>query len=127
MQSHDTVLLLSLLTLAACGAPPRPPPPDFVIPPGPPAQSKALPAPETLPPSAFPNSNPEVQQFLSSHPEYVGRGPAPVPRPSASTAPFYAAPPNVGPITGYGPGGMAAPPGAPPNPPYPAGGLTGPR
>ena len=40
--------------------------------------------------------------------------------------PQYVPPPNVGPVTGYGPGGMAQPPGAPPNPPYPLGGLTHP-
>jgi hypothetical protein len=50
-----------------------------------------------------------------------------VPRRSAATEPFYPAPPNLGPVTGYGPGGMAQPPGAPPNPPYPPGGLTGVR
>ena len=69
------------------------------------------------------NRYPEVQTFLPSHPEDVGRGPAAVPRPGGAVQPFYAAPANVGPVTGYGPGGMALPPGAPPNPPYPAGGL----
>lgn len=120
------------LLLAACGMPPRPPPPYFVIPPGPPPQAVG-----TVPDSAgsaspwrsviWPGANPAVQSFLPSHPEDVQRGPAPVPRPGGATEPFYAAPANPGPVTGYGPGGMAQPPGAPPNPPYPAGGLLGPH
>jgi hypothetical protein len=36
-----------------------------------------------------------------------------------ATSPGQFAPaPNQGPVTGYGPGGMAPMPGAPPNPPY---------
>jgi hypothetical protein len=37
-----------------------------------------------------------------------------------ATAPSggYGLPPNPGPVTGYGPGGLAQPPGAPPNPPF---------
>jgi hypothetical protein len=37
--------------------------------------------------------------------------------PPSVSAPVGAAP-NVGPITGYGPGGMGHVPGSPPNPPY---------
>jgi len=37
--------------------------------------------------------------------------------PPSVSAPVGAAP-NLGPITGYGPGGMGHVPGAPPNPPY---------
>jgi hypothetical protein len=115
----------ALLLLAGCGARERPPPPYFVIPPGPAPQSDAAVPPRLPPPSRSTISapNPAVQIFLPGHPEDVQRGPAPVPRPGGNTEPFYAAPPNLGPVTGYGPGGMAQPPGAPPNPPYPAGGL----
>ncbi|HYM02611.1 MAG TPA: hypothetical protein VET85_06665 [Stellaceae bacterium] len=45
-----------------------------------------------------------------------------MPRPSPVATPLPYAP-NLGPVTGYGTGGMALPPGAPPNPPYPPGGL----
>jgi len=122
---------VAALLLAACAMPPRPPP-YFVIPPGPPPQpAAAAPAPAgsaSAPrPVIWPGSNPAVQSFLPSHPEDVQRGPASVPRPDAATEPFYAAPANPGPVTGYGPGGMAQPPGAPPNPSYPPGGLFGPR
>jgi len=112
-----------LLALAGCAERERPPPPYFAIPPVPAmAEPPAAPAGASavrpvLPPRA------DVQYFLPSHPEDVMRGPAPVPRPGANTTPFYAAPPNLGPVTGFGPGGMAQPPGAPPNPPYPPGGL----
>ncbi len=125
MRWRDATVLFVALALVACGPPPRPPPPEFVIPPGPPPQPSVTPA-GAAPAPAFPNPHPEVQLFLPGHPEDVGRGPAPVPRPAASE-PFYAAPSNPGPVTGYGPGGMASPPGAPLNPPYPAGGLTGVR
>jgi hypothetical protein len=120
------------LLLASCAMPPRPPPPYFVIPPGPPPQpAGATPDPAgsaSAPrPVIWPGSNPAVQSFLPGHPEDVERGPAPVKRPGGVTEPFYAAPANPGPVTGYGPGGMAQPPGAPPNPPYPPGGLLGPH
>ncbi len=112
-----------LLGVAACAPRERPPPPSFAIPPVPATPDRAQVPPgasavrPVLPPRA------DVQYFLPGHPEDVMRGPAPVPRPAGNTAPFYAAPPNPGPVTGFGPGGMAQPPGAPPNPSYPAGGL----
>ena len=113
-----------LLALAGCAARERPPPPYFVIPPAP-AMSEAEHATAAGAPGVHPVLPPraDVQYFLPSHPEDVMRGPAPVPRPAANTTPFYAAPPNLGPVTGFGPGGMAQPPGAPPNPPYPTRGL----
>lgn len=51
---------------------------------------------------------------------YAERPPPWLPHYSAPTvAPGQFAPaPNPGPITGYGPGGLAPMPGAPPNPPY---------
>jgi hypothetical protein len=123
------VPIFGALLLAACGARERPPPPYFVIPPAPAVSSNAAPeAPPGIPRRPLtPPPNPAVQIFLPGHPEDVGRGPPPVPRPAAATEPFYAPPPNLGPVTGYGPGGMAAPPGSPPNPPYPPGGLLAPR
>ena len=128
MRVDRAVGVLALLLLCGCGARERPPPPYFVIPPGPAAGRGATPAAD---PSSrlviTPSPNPEVQSFLPRHPEDVERGPEPVPRPGAATTAFYAAPPNLGPVTGYGPGGMAQPPGAPLNPPYPPGGLTGVR
>lgn len=117
------VAVTMLLALAACAPRERPPPPFFAIPPVPgiteptDAAAGASAVRPVLPPRA------DVQYFLPSHPEDVMRGPAPVPRPAASTTPFYAAPPNLGPVTGFGPGGMAQPPGAPPNAPYPPAGL----
>ena len=128
MRPRSAILGLgTLLLLSACGEPSRPPPPYFAIPPGPPPQASVPPSGEQvgLPSRRLLSDNPypEVQTFLPSHPEDVGRGPAAVPRPGGFTAPFYAAPPNVGPVTGYGPGGMALPPGAPPNPPYSPGGI----
>jgi len=112
-----------LLVVAACAPRERPPAPYFAIPPVP-----TMPDPAQVPPGASavrPVLPPraDVQYFLPSHPEDVMRGPAPVPRPAANSTPFYPAPPNLGPVTGFGPGGMALPPGALPNPPYPAGGL----
>lgn len=124
MRPQIAMLGLIALLLASCGPPERPPPPYFAIPKGPPPVANAA-VPEGAPgvaPVIVPN--PSVQYFLPSHPEDLGRGPEPVPRPAAAS-PFYSAPINPGPITGYGPGGMAQPPGAPLNPPYPAGGLTG--
>lgn len=117
------LVVTMLLALAACAPRERPPPPFFAIPPVPgiteptDAAAGASAVRPVLPPRA------DVQYFLPSHPEDVMRGPAPVPRPAASTTPFYAAPPNLGPVTGFGPGGMAQPPGAPPNAPYPPAGL----
>jgi hypothetical protein len=120
-------ILFSMILVAACGEH-QEAPPYFAIPPATPVQARALPAAETPPLVPMtPSPNLEVQQFLPSHPEDFGRGPAPVSRPSAPTQPYYAQPPNLGPVTGYGPGGMAQPPGAPQNPPYPVGGLTGVR
>ena len=120
MQYMTAVLLGMLLT--GCGSPDASSPPYFVIPPGPAAEDspgQGAPAPRM----PLPTPNPEVQQFLPGpSPEELGRGPAPVQEPGRSATPFYT-PPYSGPVTGYGPGGMAQPPGAPPNPPYSPGGL----
>jgi hypothetical protein len=70
-----------------------------------------------------------AQPSLIPHPEVPQV--APLPEGSAETrAPFlyrpgpaaragtYGLPMNPGPVTGYGPGGLAQPPGAPSNPPF---------
>jgi hypothetical protein len=115
---------LIALALAGCGTPARPPPPYFAIPPGPVSENQAPTQPASAAPLLIvPSPNPEVQRFIQPHEGAFMRGPAPIQEPGRTAVPLYAEPPNVGPITGYGPGGMAQPPGAPPNPPYPAGGL----
>ena len=123
---RDLALLAPiLLLLPACGAPQAPPPPYYAIPSGPSPQRTAA-QPGGIPSVSknLPRNNPEVQYFPPPPDESeFGRGPTPVPRPGANDQPFYTPPPNLGPVTGYGPGGMAEPPGAPPNPPYPRGGL----
>jgi hypothetical protein len=124
MRLRTQLMLLIALAAAACGPAARPPPPYFVIP----TVSAAPPGRNTVPEGApaprplVTNSNPEVQYFLPSHPGDVGREAAPAPEAGRSAGPFYT-PPYSGPITGYGPGGLAQPPGAPPNPPYPPAGL----
>jgi hypothetical protein len=122
MRPRRAIRLMAVLLLAGCGTAERPPPPYFEIPPGPAAtHNGTAPADTGLASSdrrLTPSSNPSVQYFLPSHPEDVGRSPDPVSRPNAATQPLYPATPNLGPVTGYGPGGMAQPPGAPPNPPY---------
>jgi hypothetical protein len=119
---RSALMLLTAVAAAGCDPAARPPPPYFAIPPvsaaPTPSETEGAPAARPL----INNRNPEVQYFLPSRPDEVERGPAPVPEPGRSAGPFYT-PPYSGPVTGYGPGGMAQPPGAPPNPPYPLGGL----
>ena len=122
MRLKSALLLMAALLLTGCGTAERPPPPYFEIPPGPATTGRSAPAPQggaaSVDGPLLPSSNPSVQYFLPSRAEDVGRAPEPVSRPPAATQPFYPAPPNLGPVTGYGPGGMAPIPGAPPNPPY---------
>ena len=128
MRWHSALVLLTALAAAGCEPPGRPPPPYFTIPAAPTASATKAAVPEGAPAvrPVVRDGNPEVQYFLPSHPGDVERAPAPVPEPGRSAGPFYT-PPYSGPITGYGPGGMAQPPGAPPNAPYPLGGITAPR
>jgi hypothetical protein len=124
MRWRSAFVLLTGLVAAGCNPGARPPPPYFVIPPEPAARPAAI-APAEGSPSRAPvvRPNPEVQRFLPpASPDELMRGAPPVPEPGRSAGPFYT-PPYSGPITGYGPGGMAQPPGAPPNPPYAPGGL----
>ncbi|HXP72978.1 MAG TPA: hypothetical protein VN823_02445 [Stellaceae bacterium] len=69
-------------------------------------------------PMAVPPPLPGVPPVLPGI--YSQRPPPGLPNYSGATAtPGQFAPaPNPGPVTGYGPGGMAPVPGAPPNPPY---------
>lgn len=91
--------------------------------------TEPLPSAATTPsggqPMAVPFSVPDVP---SVPPGIYSRSPPPgLPsRPGATAAPGQFAPaPNVGPVTGYGPGGLAQPPGAPANPPFHFGGTSG--
>lgn len=72
-------------------------------------------------PMAIPTPLPDVPSVRPSAP--VG-GLASAPAPAS---PNFAPAPNMGPVTGYGAGGMGAMPGAPANPPYSRGGLGGRR
>ena len=74
--------------------------------------------PMAVPPS-LPDIPPVMPSIYSQHP------PPGLPHYAAPTASpgQFSPPPNPGPITGYGPGGMAPMPGAPPNPPYSYGPL----
>lgn len=125
-----SALVLAGLLLAGCGTPSRPPPPFFDIPPAPPTEGEAVSGhgmAGSPPRSSVVIPYPGVQTFLPGpSPDEIMRGPAPIQQPGRTAMPQYVPPPNVGPVTGYGPGGMAQPPGAPPNPPYPLGGLTHP-
>lgn len=66
-----------------------------------------------------PPTLPDVPPLLPARPSPgLQHYPAMVPSPGQ-----FAPPPNAGPVTGYGPGGMAPMPGAPANPPYSSGPL----
>jgi hypothetical protein len=75
-------------------------------------------------PGVLPTPVPDVPSAKSG--VYPYNSPPSTPS-SSSTAPTpagqFAPPPNRGPVTGYGPGGMGTPPGAPANPPYSFGGV----
>lgn len=77
-------------------------------------------------PMAVPPTLPDVPPTL---PSIYSQKPPPGLPPPPSGAPAspgqFAPQPNQGPVTGYGPGGMAPAPGAPANPPYSYGGASG--
>ena len=110
--------------LAGCVDPPTPlrPPAAFSVGPSGPvpldgAGSVPTAAPILTPLPGFPQLQPEIGAGSPTRQPYnyePGSTVAPIP------APAYRPP---GPITGYGPGGMAYPPGAAPNPPYFYGGV----
>lgn len=65
-------------------------------------------------PPALPGVPPVLPGLYSQQPPPgLPHAPGAVPSPGQ-----FAPPPNAGPVTGYGPGGMAPIPGAPINPPY---------
>jgi hypothetical protein len=123
-----TALAAATLLLAACAEPE--PAYRGVLPPFPPDIG---PAPSTESPA--PGETDNITQEKSPH-RVRSRGSAgtqpelPTVSPLAPRPPLYqlgtpalppaagGAAPNLGPVTGYGPGGMALPPGAPANPPY---------
>ena len=80
-------------------------------------QQNVLPTPLPEVPKVKPGTYPYNQP--PSGPNPATSAPAPAGK--------FAPPPNQGPVTGYGPGGMGTPPGAPPNPPYSFGGTGAPR
>jgi hypothetical protein len=118
-------ILLAVLTLGACAAPPIATVPYYRIPPGPPeppphaataGNNGVLPSSDNFTP--IPGLGPLI---APSAPGDYGRAPATtMPAPAMPRA---AAPGNAGPVTGFGAGGMQQPPGAPPNPPYTGAGL----
>lgn len=78
-------------------------------------------------PAAVPPALPGVPPALPTI--YSQKPPPGLPTSPSATPPTpgqFAPPVNQGPVTGYGPGGMAPMPGAPPNPPYSYGGPSGP-
>src|SRR5438128_3883449 len=112
-------LSLALTVLLASGCASQEPTPPAALPP-------LFPAPTATPSNAesqptavrdgvvFPDIPPNEASRLSPVSPLPPRPPLyPLPPPSVS-APVGAAP-NVGPITGYGPGGMGHIPGSPPN------------
>lgn len=114
MALHAALLLTGCAATASRGPPPRSPAPPVR------ADTAADPSP----------ISPETPPALRVPPYLPVPGPLPQPpaprvyTPPPAPAPGqFAPPPPPGPVTGFGPGGMAQPPGAPPNPPYPPGGL----
>jgi hypothetical protein len=112
---ETAAVVIAALLLAGCGSPRQ-------------DQVQPLPAPVSSAPAAKPSAGddppanipflevPPVPPLLhggSQTPEPFVYRPAPT-APSGS----FGLPTNPGPVTGYGPGGMAQPPGAPPNPPF---------
>ena len=80
-------------------------------------QQNVLPTPVPDVPKVKPGAYPYNQPPTGPNP--AKSAPAPAGK--------FAPPPNQGPVTGYGPGGLGTPPGAPANPPYGFGGTGAPR
>jgi hypothetical protein len=129
MQSSFTALAAAALLLSGCAADE----PAYrgelpVMPPAAgPAPSAESPAPDDTNGTAQPKKNPDrvwPRGSAGTQPDLPTVSPLPS-RPSLYALPAPSLPsggggaaPNLGPVTGYGPGGMALPPGAPANPPY---------
>ena len=80
--------------------------------PQPAALSSSGTAPVIIPVPEVPTVAPPIEGSPQTRQPYLYR-----PGPAAPSAGF-GLPTNPGPVTGYGPGGLAQPPGAPPNPPF---------
>jgi hypothetical protein len=138
MQRFFTALAIVTPLLSACAAdgPADHPPPDLppiVVPQaGVPASADESPViaapadtrdrgvpPEESPDRVFrPIGSAGTQPDLPTVSPLAPRPPLyQLPAPTLQEGPIGALP-NLGPVTGYGPGGMARPPGAPANPPY---------
>lgn len=87
------------------------------------AAGAAMAQPSTISPDTPPSQR--VPPFLPVVPQ-LPPTPTPgvqTPTPAARPGQFSPPPNYIGPVTGYGTGGMQQPPGSGPNPPYPPGGL----
>lgn len=106
----------AVVLLSSCGTPeqevshPAPPtqaaPPDGAAAPSAGDPSVIIPVPEV------PSVAPPIEGSPQTRQPYLY-----APGPTAPQGQF-SRPLNPGPVTGYGPGGMAKPPGAPSNPPF---------
>lgn len=81
------------------------------------AQSSSI-NPATPPAERTPSELPVVPELPAAPAPHVY-----TPPPAAQPGQFSPSPNYIGPVTGYGTGGMQQPPGSGPNPPYPPGGL----
>jgi len=122
MRQKFAFLIAIALLVSACAADEPAPPPPAALPP-------LVRAPAAAPsePASAPSDYrtgivvPDIPSGVSSHVSTVSPLPARAPlyqmaAPSVS-APVGAAP-NLGPVTGYGTGGIGTIPGSPANPPY---------
>jgi hypothetical protein len=115
MRQFLACLVLCAPLLVGCGAAaPSGPSPVAETPPAapagtPPAAGDSVAVPPNAPGAA--SSRSTVSPLPSRPPLFR------MPAPSVSEGPIGAVP-NPGPVTGYGPGGIAHSPGTPPNPPY---------
>ncbi len=92
-------------------------PPVFAAPAGtePRAANRELPV---IPNTAGPNLTPGAAPSFSTVSPWPSRPPAYQMAPPSVAEGRIGVAPNLGPVTGYGPGGMSRIPGAPPNRPY---------
>jgi hypothetical protein len=120
MRQWAAFLAAIAFLVSGCAPPERAPPaalpPLFPAPAGAPSEADS-PSTAIRDGVVFPDIPPSEESRLSPVSPLPPRAPLyPMTPPSVSFP--VGAEPNVGPITGYGPGGMAHIPGSPPNPPY---------
>src|SRR5436853_327655 len=114
-RSRIAAVAAALLLLAGCGSPRQEnaQPSSAPISPATTAKSPAgADPPANIPFLEVPPAPPLLQSTPLSREPFVYR-PAPTAPPGS-----FGLPANPGPVTGYGPGGLAKPPGAPSNPPF---------